>query len=196
MERLWVAAFEPVQRRPRRLNLQAAQLVDAVGLEAQLLNGHSSKTPLNPRSGTRDLARGDAGFIPTKRLIYKMVLQSGYAVVYEKPVLRSRAAPQFKLAVMKSGFDGIVQRIGETERRITIDKLARVGRSIDFSGHGQVGSSVEQDADIKKLFGNICFSPWIIENADGARRKRRQFISQQAVHRRHGNSHLAFRDPA
>src|SRR6266853_3217808 len=101
MEPLCVAAFEPVQRQPRRLNLQVAQLGDAVGLEAQLLNGHASQTPLNPGGNASDLAGGDASLIPSKRLAYKMVSQRAYTVLQQKALLRFRAASQFQLAVEK-----------------------------------------------------------------------------------------------
>ena len=94
---------------------EGSQLGDAVRLKAQLLNSHACWATPNPRGDTGDFGGGDAGFVAPERLVHKMVLQRGHAVLQEKPVLRSCAAAQFDLAVKKSGFDGIVKSVGEAE---------------------------------------------------------------------------------
>jgi hypothetical protein len=133
------------------LDLQVTQLCNAVGLKTQLLNGHSHRATLNPRGDTGDFGGGDAGFVAPERLVHKMILQRGHAVLQEKPVLRFCAAAQFDLAVKESGFDGIVQSLGEAELRLAINKLSCVCGNIDFSGHAQIGGGIEQDSDIEKL---------------------------------------------
>ena len=110
-----VAAFEPGQRRPRRFDLKITQLGDTVRLKTQLFNAHTSRTALNPRSEAGGFAGGDAGFVPAERLVHQMILQCVHPVLQKKSLLGFRSASQFKLAVKKSGFNGIVQRVGEAE---------------------------------------------------------------------------------
>ncbi len=67
VERLWISAFKPMQRRPRCLNLQVAQVRNAIGLETQVLNGHAIGTAANPRGDTGSFAGRYPSLIVPKR---------------------------------------------------------------------------------------------------------------------------------
>ena len=67
-----------------------------------------------------------------------------------------------------------------------------MGGGIGFSGHAQIGGGVKKNTHIEKLFYDVGPAERMIEDADGARGKRRQFVAEQTVHRRHGHANFTF----
>jgi len=61
-------------------------------------------------------------FITPEREV-RVAVPTVNTVLQEKPMFGFRAASQFELAIKESGFNGIVQGIGEAELGLAIDKL-------------------------------------------------------------------------
>ena len=76
---------------------------------------------------------------------------------------------------------------------LAIDKLPGVCGGIGFSGHAQIGGGVKKHTHVEKLFCDVGSAERMIKDADGARGKRRQFVAEQTVHRRHGHANFTFR---